>query len=97
MKNSNGNPQKRGISYEKQAAKHHQMKHVGGPGKPDAQRGASKLEAKNWNTPVHSGIVKTAKKNGVNTVVSKNGFTQPAVKYGEKHNMSLYHGKKKLT
>ena len=48
MNNKKGQPQKRGIAYEKKKAKDHKAKHIGGPGNPDAKKGNQKLEIKNW-------------------------------------------------
>jgi len=48
MNNKKGQPQKRGIAYEKKKAKDHKVKHIGGPGNPDAKKGNQKLEIKNW-------------------------------------------------
>ncbi len=88
------NAPKRGIQYEKQQAKKHRAKHVGGPGKPDYQRGKVKGEVKNWSNPVHSGVIKNAKQKGVKEIVSKSGFTGPAKELAKKFGIKLISKKK---
>jgi len=80
---------KRGIQYEKLQAKRHKAKHVGGPGKPDYQRGNVKGEVKNWSQPVHSGEIKKAKRKGIKEIVSKSGFTGPAKELAKKYGIKL--------
>ncbi len=80
---------KRGIQYEKAQAKKHRGKHIGGPGKPDYQRGKIKGEVKNWSRPVHSGEIKKAIQKGVKEIVSKSGFTKPAEELAKKHDIKL--------
>ncbi len=88
MGKKRSNP-KRGIQYEKQQAKRHKAKHIGGPGKPDYQRGNIKGEVKDWSHPVHSGEIKKAAKKGIKEIVSKSGFTKPAKELAEKLNIKL--------
>lgn len=97
MNNRKGQPQKRGISYERKKAKDHKAKHIGGPGKPDAKKGSQKIEIKDWCKPVPTPEVAKAKRKGVTKFISKSGFTGPALEYGKKRKMKLYKGKKKLT
>lgn len=97
MNNKKGQPQRRGINYEKQKAKDHNATHVGGPGKPDAIKGTQKIEIKNWQKPVSKPDVVIARRKGVNKFISKSGFTHPALEYGKQRKMHLYKGKKKLT
>ncbi len=78
-------PTKKGIQYEKTQAQKHRAKHIGGPGKPDYQRGNTKGEVKNWTRPVHSGVIKEAKKKGIKEIVSKSGFTKPAEELAKKY------------
>ena len=80
---------KRGIQYEKQQAKRHRAKHVGGPGKPDYVRGKTKGEVKNWSRPVYSGVIKQAKQKGVKEIVSRSGFTKPAEDLAKKYGIKL--------
>jgi hypothetical protein len=82
-------PSKRGIQYEKTQSKKHKAKHLGGPGKPDYKRGKIKGEVKNWNTPVHSGIVKKLKKKGIKEIISKSGFTKPAEELAKRYKIKL--------
>lgn len=82
-------PQKKGYRYEKTQAKKHRAKHIGGPGKPDYQRGAKKGEVKNWNSKVHSGVIKEAAKKRIKEIVSKSGFTEPAKKLAKEKGMKL--------
>jgi hypothetical protein len=96
--NKKGMPQKRGTNYEKQKARAHGAKRVGGPGNPDAVlKSGGKMEMKDWQKPVPKPEVVKAYRKGVVKFVAKKGFTSPAVEYGKKHKMKLYEGKKKLT
>lgn len=96
MNNKKGQPQKRGIAYEKKKAKDHKAKHIGGPGNPDAKKGNQKLEIKNWQKPVPRPEVVKARSRGVTKFISKKGFTKPAIEYGKERRMKLYKGKKRL-
>ena len=80
---------KRGVKYEKRQAKLNRAKHVGGPGKPDYKKGKTKGEIKNWDKPVHSGIVKDAAKKGVKEIIAKSGFTKPAEKLAKEKGIKL--------
>lgn len=81
--------QRRGLRYEKEQAKKHKGKHIGGPGKPDYKRGKVKAEVKNWSQPVHSGIVREAVKKGIKEIISKSGFTGPAKELAKKKKIKL--------
>ena len=83
------NNSKRGIEYEKRQAKKHRGKHIGGPGKPDYQRGNIKGEVKNWSRPVHSGEIKKAAEKGIKEIVSKSGFTNPAKRLAKELKIKL--------
>jgi len=87
-------PSKRGVRYEKQQAKKHRGRHIGGPGNPDYQRGRVKGEVKNWKRPVHSGVIKKAHQKGIKEIVSKSGFTQPAMELAKKYGIKLISSKK---
>ena len=76
---------KRGIKYEKQKAKAHGGKHVGGPGKEDYRRGNVKGEVKNRQTPITKPELQKIFKKGVSEVESKSGYTKPAIKYKKKY------------
>ncbi|MCL0094335.1 restriction endonuclease, partial [Dehalococcoidales bacterium] len=67
------------------------------PGQPDYTRGRVKAEVKNWQKPVHSGVVKKAKQNGVTEIVSSSGFTQPAIDEAKKAGITLISRGKRLT
>jgi len=97
MSNKKGQPQRRGIRYEKKKARDHRAKHVGGPGKEDARKGSQKIEVKDRKTPVTRPELVKIKRKGINKVISKAGFTDPALGYGKQRRMKLYKGKKKLT
>lgn len=88
-----GQPQRRGIRYEKKKAKDHGREHLGGPGKLDAPR----MEVKDWVKPVSKSLVVKAKRKGVTKFINKAGFSGPAIEYGKKVKMKLYKGEKKLT
>lgn len=81
----------RGIRYEKQKAKAHRAKHVGGPGKADYTRGSVKGEVKNRKTPVTKPELQKMFKRGISEVESKSGYTLPALEFKR-----IYHSKKKL-
>jgi len=83
--------------YEKQKAKEHRGKHLGGPGQPDYKRGKVKAEIKNWARPVHSGIIKQAKQKGIKEIASKSGFTEPAIALAKKYGIKLLHRRKRIT
>lgn len=86
--------QKRARRYEKEKAKAHRGKHLGGPSKPDYERGRVKGEVKNWSSPVHSGVIRKAIEKGTQEIEGKSGFTQPAIKLAKKHRIKLiYRGK----
>jgi len=88
--------QRRGYRYEKQQAKKHGGKHIGGPGKPDYTRGEIKVEVKDWKERVHSGVVKDSAKKGIKKIISKSGFTEPAIELARKKGIELEsRGKKK--
>lgn len=86
-------PAKRGVKYEKRQATKTKSKHIGGPGKPDLTKGKKKIEVKNWNDPVHSGVIKKAAKEKVKTIIAKSGFTAPAKKLADKKGIKLRKGK----
>lgn len=96
MKNRKGQPQKRGLAYEKKKARDHRATHVGGPGNPDARKGKQKIEIKDWQRPVPRPEVVKARRKGVTKFISKKGFTDPALEYGKERKMKLYKGKKRL-
>jgi len=80
---------KRAKVYEKRKAREHGGKPLGGPGRSDYVRGKVKGEVKNWKVPVHSGVIKDAKKKGVGEIDSKSGFTEPAKELAKKVGMKL--------
>ncbi|MBT9141141.1 MAG: hypothetical protein DDT30_01728 [Dehalococcoidia bacterium] len=90
-------PQQRARRYEKEQAKKHRGKAKGGPGQPDYTRGKVKAEVKNWQRPVHSGVVKKAKQNGVTEIVSSSRFTQPAIEEAKNAGITLILRGKRLT
>ncbi len=93
MNNKKGQPQKRGIRYEKEKVKDHKRKHIGGPGNPDAPG----MEVKCWISPASRPDLIKAKRKGVTKFINKGGFTKQAVEYGKEKNMKLYEGKKRIT
>lgn len=88
--------QKKGIRYEKAQAKQHRGRHLGGPGKPDYERGRIKAEVKNWSRPVHSGVIKKVIKKRIKEIVSKSGFTKPAEELAKKKGIKLIKRGKKI-
>ncbi|MDR2720456.1 MAG: hypothetical protein LBC03_06615 [Nitrososphaerota archaeon] len=75
--------------YEKNTAKKHNGKHVGGPGKPDYVRGKVRGEVKHRKTPVTKPELRSFRKKGVTEVHSLSGFTKPAIGHAKKHNMKV--------
>ena len=68
----------RATNYEKQKAKQHGAKHIGGPGKPDYVRGSVTGEVKARKSPVTKPELERYVKKGVGEIDSKGGFTAPA-------------------
>jgi len=83
---------------EARSAKRHRAKRIGGPGKPDYERGNVFGEVKNRKTKVTKPevrkIIEKAQKQGAKKVeiVSSSGFTEPA----EEHVARFYRNKVKL-
>ena len=96
MNNKKGQPQKRGVNYEKKKTTDHGVKHIGGPGNPDGQKGKQRIEVKNWQQRVSSPEAVKARRKGVTKFISKSGFTDPALEYGKERKMKLYKGKKRV-
>ena len=65
--------------YEKQKAKEHRGKHLGGPSRPDYRRGNTLGEVKNRKSPVTAPELNRYADRGVREIDSKGGFTKPAV------------------
>jgi len=76
---------KRGIRYEKEKAKAHGGKHVGGPGKPDYIRGKVRGEVKNTSTKVTKPQLMIYCKKRIREIDSKAGFTKPAIDYRDRY------------
>jgi len=87
---------KRGYTYERKQARKRHGKHIGGPGKPDYERGKFKGEVKNWSRPVHSGVIEKASEKGVKEVASKSGFTTPAIELAKKKKIKLIYRNKRV-
>lgn len=79
------NDVRRGMRYEKEKAKAHRARHIGGPDKPDYQRGNTKGEVKNRKTKVTKPELKKMVRKGVGEVESKSGFTGPAIEYRDRY------------
>lgn len=89
--------QQRAQRYEKAQARKHKGKPEGGPGQPDYVRGSVKAEVKNWRRPVHSGVIRKAKQDGIKEVVSSSGFTEQALEEAKKAGITLISRGKRLT
>jgi len=89
---------KRGIRYEKEKARAHRGRHIGGPGNPDYVRGSAMGEIKNRITKVTKPELQKMKRNGITEVESKAGFTQPAVDYRDRYcpGLKLFRRSKRL-
>ena len=85
--------QKRGYAYEKIKARQRGYSQ-GGPGSPDYVKGGRKGEVKRWSHPVDRGELIRLRRKGINEVVSRKGFTEPAKGYAKEKNIRLIHGKK---
>jgi hypothetical protein len=85
--------QKQGYKYEKIKAKERGY-HKGGPGAPDYVRGGVRGEIKRWSRPVDRGELKRLARKGINEVISKSGFTEPAKEYAREKGIRLIRGKK---
>lgn len=84
------------FDYEKKKAKSHKAKHIGGPGREDARKGRVKIEVKDRKTPVTKPELVKMKRRKINKVISKSGFTEPAIDYGKKKRMKLYKGRRRV-
>lgn len=82
--------------YEKQKARAHGAKSLGGPGKVDAQKGRQKIEIKDRVSPVTRPELIRIRRKRVSKVISKSGFTKPALDYGKQKRMKLYQRKKRV-
>ena len=80
---------KRGIRYEKEKAKAHRGKHIGGPGKEDYRRGEIKGEVKDRKTPVTKPELQEIFRKGTSEVESKAGYTEPAIRYKERYHSDM--------
>ena len=92
-------PPKRGTDYEKQKAAEHGARHVGGPGKHDYERGATRGEVKCRDSPVTKPeLQRLIKQKRITEVESKGGFTGPAVEYRDRYrsNVKLFSRRKKI-
>lgn len=85
--------QKRGYIYEKTKA-YQRGYPQGGPGLPDYVKGRRKGEVKRWSRPVDRSTLIKLRRKGINEVVSKKGFTEPAKEYAREKNIRLIQGKK---
>lgn len=76
----------RGLRYEKEKAKAHNGKHMGGPGMHDYERGNAHGEVKCRGSPVTKPELRDLVRNkGITEVESKSGFTQPAINYRDRY------------
>jgi len=79
--------------YERSKATAHRGRHVGGSGKPDYVRGNVQGEIKYREKPLTKNQVKKVAQKGVTEIVSKSGFTKPAIEYVKRYrpNLKLFH------
>ncbi|MDI6645213.1 MAG: hypothetical protein QME14_09165 [Methanobacteriaceae archaeon] len=75
--------------YEKEKAKNHGGKHVGGPGKPDYTRGKVNGEVKNWKNKMTKPQLQELIKKGRNEIECMGGFTEPAIKYCKRYHPTV--------
>lgn len=77
---------KRGISREKRAAKAHNAKHIGGPGKEDYIRGTVKGEVKTTKSKMTKPtMMKCIKEKGITEFDVTSGYTKPALQYCKRY------------
>lgn len=75
--------------YERETSSKHNGHHIGGPGKPDYQRGNVLGEVKHRQTPVTKTELVALRKRGVTEIHSLSGFTEPAIDHAERYNMNM--------
>ena len=83
--------------YEKQKAKEHRGKHLGGPGRPDYVRGNQVGEVKNRKSPVTSSELNGLADRGVSEIDSKGGFTGPAIEAAKARGIKLFSQRRKVS
>jgi hypothetical protein len=77
--------------YERNKAKKHRGKHIGGPRKEDYKRGNVKGEVKHRKTPVTRPELIKARSKGIKEFDSLSGYTGPALEYIKiRKNMKLF-------
>ena len=86
----------RPTKYEKQKAKEHGAKHLGGPGKPDYVRGNVIGEVKDRKSPVNKTELERMVERGVRELDSKAGVTDPALIYAKKVKVKVFSRGKRL-
>ena len=79
----------RSTKYEKQKAKEHGAKHLGGPGKPDYVRGNVIGEVKDRKSPVTKPEIQRMYEKGVRELDSKSGVTKPALEFAKQKNIKV--------
>ena len=84
----------RATKYERQKARVHRGKHLGGPGRPDYVRGKAKGEVKNRQSPVTGPELQKLASKGVIEIDSKGGFTGPAIKAANRLGVKLFSRRK---
>lgn len=84
--------------YEKDCSRKHNARHIGGPGKPDYQRGNTLGEVKHRQTPVTKSELRNLHERGIAEVHSLGGFTEPAINHVQRYNMKmrLFHRGKRI-
>ena len=83
--------------YERQKAREHRGKHLGGPGSPDYVRGNKVGEVKDRKSPVTGPELKGLADRGVREIDSKGGFTDPAVKAARARGIRLFSRRRKVS
>jgi hypothetical protein len=75
--------------YERETARKHNGRYIGGPGNPDYQRGDTLGEVKHRQTPVTKPELMRLRKKGVTEIHSLKGFTESAVDHVLKYDMDM--------
>jgi len=75
--------------YERQKAKKHKGRHIGGPGRPDYVRGKIKGEVKHRQNPLTKPELMKLTKKDVKEIESLSGYTKPAIEYAQRYRPDL--------
>jgi len=75
--------------YERETARRHRGRHLGGPGNPDYIRGDVVGEVKHMKRPMTKNEVIEIHKKGATEIHSLSGFTESAIDHVLRYNMNV--------